>query len=81
MYNIYNIEDKVVEKIAKFLEITRIELDFNKSARIVLDLLDDDRITIQKEEVILTPEEYNLWGNDDNYILQLIETKLNIKIK
>lgn len=33
---------------------------------------------VKTETMILTTEEYNIWGADDNYILNLISQKYNV---
>ena len=59
------------------LNIISVGIALNKSAYISCVVSGKD-ITIN-HNIELTPEEYSAWGNDDNYILDLIFSKLGLE--
>jgi hypothetical protein len=66
---------KVVTKTITYTEfaIKDIIINLNHSARFIVILYGDETDVIDVE---MTTEEYNLWGSDDDYVIQFIKTKL-----
>jgi hypothetical protein len=66
---------KVVTKTITYTEFTikDIIISLNQSARFIIILYGDETDVVDVE---MTPEEYNLWGSDDNYVIQFIKNKL-----
>jgi hypothetical protein len=66
---------KVVTKTITYTEfaIKDIIITLNQSARFIVILYGDETDVVDVE---MTPEEYNLWGSDDNYVIQFIKNKL-----
>jgi hypothetical protein len=66
---------KVVTKTITYTEfaIKDIIISLNQSARFIVILYGDETDVVDVE---MTPEEYNLWGSDDNYVIQFIKNKL-----
>lgn len=81
MNKLYDIDNKTFEKVATKFQIAEIDVTLNQSARLMVQFFNDDFNYIDSKELFLSEEEYNLWGQDDNYILELIENKLGIVIK
>lgn len=79
--SVYQIEDKPVIKIAKYLYIGYITVDAFKNAWYNVILKNDRDEVILSEVITMTPEEYAQWGNNDDYILQLTCEKLGVVIK
>jgi hypothetical protein len=66
---------KVVTKTITYTEfaIKDIIISLNQSARFIVILYGDETDVVDIE---MTPEEYNLWGSDDGYVIQFIKNKL-----
>ena len=50
----------------------------NGEAYVVASLRSADLPLMFSYNVVITPEEYELWGTDDNYIVDLVLEKLEI---
>jgi hypothetical protein len=66
---------KVVTKTITYTEfaIKDIIISLNQSARFIVILYGDETDVV---DIKMTPEEYNLWGSDDGYVIQFIKNKL-----
>ena len=66
---------KIVTKTITYTEfaIKDIIISLNQSARFIVILYGDETDVVDIE---MTPEEYNLWGSDDGYVIQFIKNKL-----
>jgi len=79
---IYNVQDKVVTttKTIKSFQIREIRVDVFKTATIHIICFDSDNHPIECRTIVLTEQEYNDWGLDDTYLLNLICTKLELAL-
>jgi len=68
---------KVVTKVNTFTEfsIKDIRIELNNTARFIVILYGADNL-VDVTEIAMTTEEYNLWGSDDNYVINFLKTKL-----
>jgi hypothetical protein len=68
---------KVVTKVNTFTEfsIKDIRIELNNIARFIVILYGADNL-VDVTEIAMTPEEYDLWGSDDNYVINFLKTKL-----
>jgi hypothetical protein len=66
---------KVVTKTITYTQfaIKDIVISLNQSAKFIVILYGDETDVVDVE---MTPQEYNLWGSDDNYVIQFIKNKL-----
>lgn len=66
---------KVVKKTFTYTQfaIKDIIITLNQTARFIVVLYGDDNDVI---EIMMNEQEYNLWGNDDNYVIEFIKMKL-----
>lgn len=78
LINIENKEFITTQTISK-IEILDGSVQLNNSVKfpVVLKTSDDSVITTQV--IIITGEEYENWGSDDNYIESLILSKLGVQ--
>ena len=72
---------KLKNPIQKITNITSYSISLynfilNKSVTIQVNVLDDTNTVINQFSFILEGDEYNNWGNNDNYITNLIEKKI-----
>jgi hypothetical protein len=69
---------KVVTKIITYTEFTikDIIISLNQSARFIIILYGDETDVV---EIEMTSEEYNLWGNDDSYVINFIKSHITHK--
>jgi len=66
------IEPKDVVYTADFILI-EVQLRLNQGAIITYSLnRSPDGMPIKTNSIDLSPEQYDLWGNDDNYIIDMI---------
>jgi hypothetical protein len=71
MINQFFIEPKTIEATATFMLIeSRVSL--NKTAEFNYSLCDQNGRSLKHGLLTLTESQYAAWGNDDNYILNLI---------
>ena len=72
------IEDYVYTKIAKFVRMN-IAYKFNATDCIVyVEFVDKDGIVISNTNVYISEEEYQMWTNNDDYIINLVLSKLGL---
>lgn len=66
---------RVVTKTITYTQfaIKDIVIELNKTATFIVILYGDETDVL---EIKLTEEEYFSWGNDDNYVIQIIKQKL-----
>ena len=75
----FNIQPKeiiVTTNIVKF-QITEIELILYQGANINILMFSENNKFFKSERLLLTQEEYNNWGTDDDYIRDLVCQKLD----
>ena len=72
-----SIKIKPVNYSLDTLEIMNIGVQLNKSAYVNCSVK-GEKIT-NHHNIELTAEEYSAWGNDDNYIVDLILSKLGLE--
>ena len=77
-----NIEDYnfVQTSIVNNIKIKIMNIDLFKSITICVTLLNNTK-NVDNKIMTLTGEEYTKWGNDDNYIVNLVLTKLGLSKK
>jgi acetone carboxylase gamma subunit len=73
---------KLKNPIQKIMNITQYNINFsnfilNKSVTIQVNVFDDTNTVINQFSFILEGDEYNNWGNNDDYITNLIEKKIH----
>ena len=66
---------KVVTKTFTYTQfaIKDIIITLNQNARFIVIIYGDDTDVVDIE---MTPQEYLNWGNDDNFVIQFIKSKL-----
>ena len=66
-------------RTATSFTIKCMNLDLFNSASFLATLVDSSGINISNKVIILTPEQYLEWKNDDSYIVDLVATELGVK--
>lgn len=76
-----NIENKdfITTKTISKVDILDGNIQLNRFVSFPVRLMDSDDNVISVENVLISGEEYNNWGSDDNYIETLILTKLGFQ--
>ena len=75
--NDYNfVQTSVINNI----QINILKIELFKSMTLSVSLLSNNKI-IDSKMMIISGDEYNNWSNDDNYIVNLVLTKLNLTKK
>jgi hypothetical protein len=79
MINQFFIQPKTIERTATFI-LVESRISLNQTAVFNYSLCDQVGGALKYGELTLTPEQYNEWGNDDNYILDLISEREGITL-
>ena len=53
-----------------------LELKLKESIRIAVYLFTENDILVEATQYLITGNEYNVWGSDDTYIVNLIKQKI-----
>jgi len=70
------IKIKPITRTIDTLSISNVSVKLNKSASVVVSLSGD----INESKIVdLTSQEYDAWGSDDDYIYDLILSKLGLE--
>ena len=67
-------------KVVKFIEIGNGSIKLDTSVRFRVVLFDVDKKEIGTELVVISGSDYDNWSDDDNYIRDLILTKLGVSL-
>lgn len=78
LINIENKEVITTQTISK-VDILEGTIELNKSVRFGVRLMDSNENVISHQNITISGEEYENWGSDDNYIENLILTKLGVQ--
>jgi|688.fasta_scaffold1264142_1 hypothetical protein len=78
LINIENKEFITTQTISK-IEILDGRVQLNNSVKFPVVLKTSDDSVITSQVIIITGEEYENWGSDDNYIESLILSKLGVQ--
>jgi hypothetical protein len=70
----------VQTSIINNIQINILKIELFKSMTLSVNLLSNNKL-IDSKLMTITGDEYTNWGNDDNYIINLIMTKLNLTRK
>jgi hypothetical protein len=73
--------DKVTTLTIYSFTLDRIEVDLFNSARIRVNLMDQNNNRIDCTFVTLEGEDYTNWGNSDDYIINYVANKLGFTIQ
>ena len=65
-------------KTIKYLDVVAVMARLGKSAVIAYTLVDTEMKMIKGVNEQISKEEYDLWGTDDNYIIELALQKANL---
>lgn len=73
--------DKVTTLTIHSFTLDRIEVDLFNSARIRVNLMDQNNNRIDCTFVTLEGEDYANWGNSDDYIINYVANKLGFTVQ
>jgi len=73
-YAIYPPIKKIIN-ICKF-KYNILEVKLFESIRVAVYLFDDKDLMVEARQYLIEKEEYKLWSQDDQYIVNLIKTKI-----
>jgi hypothetical protein len=80
MINQFFIEPKTIEATATFM-LVESRVSLNKTAEFNYSLCDQKGRPLKHGQLSLTESQYAAWGDDDNYILNLICEQEEINLK
>jgi hypothetical protein len=80
MINQFFIEPKTIEATATFM-LVESRVSLNKTAEFNYSLCDQTGRPLKHGLLALTESQYAAWGNDDNYILNLICEQEEINLR
>ena len=70
----------VQTSIINNIQINILKVELFKGITLAINLLSNNKI-IDNKIMTITGDEYTKWGNDDNYIINLVLSKLNLTKK
>jgi hypothetical protein len=73
-------EPIVITKNISYITINIIELKFNTSATLLVQFFENNSMPIKNEILELSQFEYNLWGSNDQYIIDLVCSRYNLSL-
>lgn len=74
-------QEKLLPYLVSSFDMNIIITKLNCSAVVISNTYDIDGRKLYEKQFVIEGEEYSHWGNDDNYLKQLIATKLGLTIK
>lgn len=78
---------EVVEKevslpyLVSSFDMNVIIISLGHSACVVTNTYDKDKQKLYEKQFVIEGAEYDAWGSDDNYLKELIASKLDLEIK
>lgn len=81
--NICQVEEKeiLLPYIVSYFTMNVIILELNYKCCVVATTYDKNNNLLYEKQFVIEGEEYTNWGNDDDYLKNLISTKLDLIIK
>jgi hypothetical protein len=75
-----NVQDKTIttSRVVKSIEIDSIDVKLNISARMIVKLLDENNGLVSVEVINLTGDDYQNWGNNDQYVIDYALNQLSL---
>jgi len=58
-----------------------IVVQLNVQATVIVNTFDSNRNKLYDKQIIIEGEDYTNWGNDDDYLKNLVASKLGLQIK
>lgn len=74
------VEPKIINNTIVGMQINFLSLILDVNVIVNVLLYNSDNIVIQNQVITIEGEEYDLWGNDDDYLINLIASKLGLTI-
>ena len=71
----------VQTSVVNNIKIKIVSIDLFKSITLCVTLLDTNNKNVENKIIKLTGDEYSNWGNDDNYIINIVLNKLQLTKK
>jgi len=71
-------KDIVTTQTVSKIKIDDIKVNLNSSARITVQLLNEDGGLVGVEFVNMAGSDYDNWGSDDQYLVNFVFTKLGL---
>ena len=75
----YKIAPVPIQREIDKITLSNVHVKLFKEAYVYVDMFSRGSV-VQQTAVVLTPDEYKAWADDDNYILELVMSKLGFKI-
>lgn len=71
---------KKTQTICKFT-YQILELKLKESVRIAVYLFNENDLLVESTQILIEGREYEKWGQDDNYILNVLKQKIQIVLQ
>lgn len=78
--NIIPVEPKIINNTIVGMQINFLSLILDVNVSVNVLLYNSDNVVIQNQVITIEGDEYENWGNDDDYLINLIANKLNLVI-
>lgn len=74
---------QILRKTADAVQITGVQLELFTTATVLVDLIKRDAVAgheiVTTQSLVLTPEEYAGWSDDDEWLVQLVLERLGVQ--
>lgn len=72
--------EKTEQYVVTKLDIQILDLKLNESVLVLVSLYDEHEVRVSQKQIVISGDEYNAWGSDDQYLLTLIASKFGLTI-
>jgi hypothetical protein len=83
MSNIVEVVEKeyVFKYLVSSFDMNVVITQLNVSATVITNTFDKEGKRLYETQIVVEGPEYDAWGSDDNYLKELVASKLGLEIK
>lgn len=74
-------QEVLLPYLVSSFDMNVIVVQLNVQATVIVNTFDKDRNRLYEKQIIIEGEDYDNWGNDDDYLKNLVASKLGLQIK
>jgi len=74
-------QEVLLPYLVSSFDMNVIVVQLNVQATVIVNTFDKDRNRLYEKQIIIEGEDYTNWGNDDDYLKNLVASKLGLQIK
>ncbi len=74
-------QEVLLPYLVSSFDMNVIVVQLNVQATVIVNTFDKDRNRLYEKQIIIEGEDYANWGNNDDYLKNLVASKLGLQIK